>query len=268
MTGKATGFRAALAAHAARADGVLVGEAVGVAGLSAGVTGNLVLTPLSEAGAVGLAAGLALIGKRPVVELLDVAGVERAFESLGDAGSLAARSGSAFAAPLVVLAPLPPAADLPRVPPGVQLAVAATPAAAAALFAAALGAAAPVVLLLADDALATGAAAAGESALGVPVVVREGHGAIVLAEGAGVPLALAAAGEATVVDLAGCRDATRLGALVAPTGRVVVVAHGGDSALLAILAGAFWRLESQPRFVHPREGASALAAALVDALTP
>ena len=55
-------LRAALALHAASAGGVLVGEAVGVAGLSKGLTGNLLRTPLSEAGSVGAAVGLALAG--------------------------------------------------------------------------------------------------------------------------------------------------------------------------------------------------------------
>ncbi len=266
MTTGAVGLSAALAAHASLADGVLVGEAVGVAGLSKGASGGLVRTPLSEAASVGVAAGLALAGKRPVVELLDVLGVARAAEALSDAAALPSRSEGAFAAPLVVLAPLPLEADLPALPPGVGLAVAATAADAVGLFAAALAARSPVVLFLSDDALAardTGPAAA----LGEPVVRREGRGAVLLAEGAGVALALASGGESTVVDLRGCRDAARIGALVAPTGRAVVLAHGGD-ALLAVLAGAFWRLEAQPTFVHPRDGAAALGAALAEALTP
>jgi pyruvate/2-oxoglutarate/acetoin dehydrogenase E1 component len=267
MTSGAVALQEALVQHAAREGGVLVGEGAGVAGRGARARGALVRTPLSESVAVGAAVGLALAGKLPVVELLDGAGVARAAEALADAGALVRRSEGAFAAPLVVLAPLSIDADIPALPAGVGLAVAATATDAAGLFAAALAGRGPVVLFVSDTALA--ARDAGTAAgLGVPVVVRAGAGVVILAEGEGVPLALGAGGEATVVDLRGCRDAAAIGKLVAPTGRVVVMAHERAGTLLAVLAGAFWRLESEPAFVHPREGAPALAAALSAALTP
>jgi pyruvate/2-oxoglutarate/acetoin dehydrogenase E1 component len=267
MSTGATQLKAALQAHATSPEGVVVGEAVGVAGLAAGITGHLVRTPLSEAAAVGVAVGLALAGKRPVVELMDVKGVSRAAEALADAASLPGRSAGAFKVGVVVLAPLPLEAELPSIPRGIALAVAATAGDAAGLLQAALADGGPVLLLLSDEALA-GREAGDVAALGRPVVRREGRGAVVLAEGAGVAVALAGAGEATVVDLRGCRDAPLLGSLVAPTGRVVVVTHSADTALLAVLAGAFWRLEAPPTFVHPRAGVAALSAALLDALTP
>lgn len=267
MTSGSMALQAALAEHAGREGGVLVGEGVGVAGLAARAAGNLVRTPLSESVAVGVAVGLALAGKRPVVELLDASGLARAAEALADAGALPGRSEGAFAAPVVVLAPLAVEADLPALPAGIGLAVAASAADAVGLLAAALAARGPTVLLVSASALA--ARDSGPAAgLGVPVLLREGRGAVLLAEGEGVALALAAGGDAAVVDLRGCRDVAAIGTLVAPTGRVVVVAHEGASTLLAVLAGAFWRLESQPSFVHPREGATALAAAIAVALTP
>ena len=259
---------AALAAHAATPAGVLVGEAVGVAGLAAGLGGNLLRTPLSEAGTVGVAVGLALAGRRPVVELLDLGGIARAYEALGEAAALGTRSGGAFTVPLVVVAPLPEGAALPALPPGVQLAVAGAPGDAAALFAAALAHGGPVVLLCAEAALHERGPVVEAAPLGVPVVRRAGTGVTLLAEGAGVALALDHGGDAEVVDLRGCRDAARIAPLVARTGRVIVAAHGDATALLATLGEAFWRLEARPVSLPAGAGPEALAAALSDSLTP
>ncbi len=248
-----------LAAHAASE--VVVGEAVGAAGLCAKVGGNQVRTPLSEAAAVGVASGLALAGKRPVVELIDLRGLERAAEALADA----AGRPSAFAGTLVVLAALPVDADLPRLPAGLRCRVAGVPGDAVALFDAALAVPGVSVLLVTASALdgRVGGADPGDA----PVTRRAGRGATLLAEGEGVALALDTPGDAEVVDLRGCRDAAVIGAHVARTGRVVLVGHGDATPLHAALGSAFWRLEAQPLAVHARDGAEALSRALSETLS-
>jgi pyruvate/2-oxoglutarate/acetoin dehydrogenase E1 component len=258
---------AALAAFASSATGVLVGEGVGVAGLAAGLTGNLLRTPLSEAGSVGVAVGLALAGKRPVVELIDLVGLSRAFEALAEAVALGTRSNGAFTAPIVVLAPLADGASIPALPEGVALAVAGVPEDAAGLFAAALASRGPVVVLFTDAAL-DGRGEGAVPGIGVPVVRRAGVGVTVLAEGAGVALALESAGGAEVVDLRGCRDPTVIGGFVAKTGRAVVLGHADPRVLAAVNAAAFWRLEARPLSLPANAGPEALAAALSDSFTP
>jgi pyruvate/2-oxoglutarate/acetoin dehydrogenase E1 component len=78
-------LRAALARHA-DSGGALVGEAVGVHGVTAGFapSASLVRTPLSEGAALGVAAGLALAGRAVIVELVDPAGLARAADVLAD----------------------------------------------------------------------------------------------------------------------------------------------------------------------------------------
>lgn len=259
-------LRAALAAHAASPSGVLVGEAVGVAGLSKGVTGNLLRTPLSEAGSVGAAIGLALAGKRPVVELIDPAGVARAAEALGEAAAVGSRSNGAFLAPIAVLVVLPDGGNLPVVPAGVLLAVAGVAVDAAGMLTAALAAARPVLLVVTEAALD----ARGEAdvpSLSEPVVRRAGTGLTVLAEGAGVALALSGTEGVEVVDLRGCRDTKTIGNLAARTGRVVLVGHGDPRPLAAVSEHAFWCLEARPLSIHAAAGPAALAAAISDSIT-
>ncbi|GDX78995.1 pyruvate dehydrogenase E1 component beta subunit [Deltaproteobacteria bacterium] len=260
-------LRAALAAHAASPNGVLVGEAVGVAGLSKGVTGNLLRTPLSEAGSVGAAAGLALAGKRPVVELIDPAGVARAAEALGEAAALGIRSNGTFNAALVALVVLPDDGTLPVAPPGVLLAVAGVASDAAGMLLAAIAANRPVLVVVTESSLDS-RGEADTTALSEPVVRRAGTGLTVLAEGAGVALALSSTEGVEVVDLRGCRDPKTIAALAARTGRVVLVGHGDPSPLAAVSEQAFWRLEARPLSIQAAAGASALAAAISDSFTP
>ncbi|MSQ01747.1 MAG: hypothetical protein EXR71_07620 [Myxococcales bacterium] len=259
-------LRAALAAHAGTPAGLLVGEGVGVAGLCAGLGGNQLRTPLSEAGSVGVAVGLALAGRAPVVELIDIAGLERAGEALAEAAGVSQRSGGAFAAAVVVVATLPDSGVIPKLPPGVALGVAGVPEDAAGLLAAAFAAGGPVVLLIADAALDERGGGPVEP-LGVPVVRRAGAGATLLAEGAGVALALAVTRDTEVIDLRGCRDPDRLAALFGRTGRVVLVGHGNEP-LVAALGDSFWRLETRPVFVPVTAGADALEAALSHSFSP
>ena len=259
-------LRAALSTHAGTPAGILIGEGVGVVGLCAGLGGNQLRTPLSEAGSVGVALGLALAGRAPVVELIDLAGVNRAAEALAEAADLARRSGGAFRAPIVVVATLPDGGVIPTLPEGVSLAVAGVPEDAAGLLTAALAGVGPVVLLLAEAALDERGEGPVEP-LGVPMVRRAGAGSTVLAEGAGVSLALAVATDAEVIDLRGCRDPARLGALFGRTGRVVLFGHGIEP-LVAALGESFWRLETRPVFVPVTAGADALRAALTDSFSP
>ncbi len=260
-------LRAALAAHAGSPSGVLVGEAVGVAGISKGVTGNLLRTPLSEAGSVGVAVGLALAGKQPVVELIDLAGVARAAEALGEAAALGSRSNGAFTAPIVVLVVLPDAAVLPAIPSGVRLAVAGVAADTAGMLVAALAASRPVLLVVSESAL-DARDEADVASLAEPIVRRAGTGLTVLAEGAGVALALRHTEGVEVVDLRGCRDSSTLAALAARSGRVVIVGHADPRPLAAVVEQAFWCLEARPLSLHAAAGPSALAAAISDSFTP
>lgn len=250
--------RQRIAAHAQH--GVLLGEAVGLAGLAAGAQGNLLCTTLSEAASVGLAAGLALAGKRPLVELLSVGGLGRAAEGLADA---AARAEGAFAAPLVVLVVIDEGDDLPTLPPGVRLFVAGVPDDCGALVDEALARTGVSVVCLSRPAL--DGQATGQAAATGPARRREGRGATVLAEGAGVALALGVDGDFEVVDLRGERAPEALSPWLSATGRVVIVGHGDQRPLLTTLGGAFWGLESRPLALHAREGAEALAQAIAEA---
>lgn len=81
----------ALSAHAA--EGLLVGETAGLHGLSAGASGNVHVTPLSEAIAIAAAAGAAACGRRAIVEVIDLAGLGRAGDALADAAALAGVEG-------------------------------------------------------------------------------------------------------------------------------------------------------------------------------
>ncbi|MBM4390622.1 MAG: hypothetical protein FJ090_05830 [Deltaproteobacteria bacterium] len=248
-----------LAAHAA--SDIVVGEAVGAAGLCATVGGNQLRTPLSESSAVGIASGLALAGRRPVVEIIDPRGLERAAGVLSDA----AGRPSTFSGTLVVLLALPVEADLPRVPAGLRCRVAGVPGDAVALFDAALAVGGVSVLVV--TAAALDGRVEGADAGDAPVVRRAGGRATILAEGAGVPLALELAGDAEVVDLRGCRDLATISPHLARTGRVVLVGHGDPAPLRAALGPAFWRLEAQPLAVHACDGASALSRALSETLS-
>lgn len=243
--------------------GALVGEAVGVHGVTEGLTAGVVRTPLSESAAVGVAAGMALAGRRVIVELVDPAGLTRAADVLGDLASLRARSAGTFAAPLVILAPF--AADLPSIP-GLRVAVAAAADDVVGLVGHALAAGDPVVVLLSAAALDDAGAGGAVPGLGVAVTRRAGSGVTVLAVGDGVAAALAAEGDAEVIDLRALSplDTAAIGASVRRTGRAVAV--GAPSALFAALDQAFLSLESPlaslPAAASPADVSAAVARAL------
>jgi pyruvate dehydrogenase E1 component beta subunit len=243
-------LRSALAEHLA-AGGAFFGEAAGAHGASAGLAGG-VRTPLSEGVSVGAAAGSALAGVRTVVELLDPSGLDRAFDVLRDIQSLLSRSGGAWAAPLVILAPWNPAV---RVPDGVRTRVAGLPDDVAPLFRAALDDGRTSVLFVSASALygRTGAVLDQGGVADGPRFVggRADAPVTVLACGDGVPAALeavAAGADAEVVDLrAGVPDASDLRVRVRRTGRVVLV--DAPAAFPFVVQEGFLHFESPPVLV-------------------
>ncbi len=252
--------------------GTLVGEAVGAHGVTEGFTQGVVRTPLSEAAAVGVAAGLALAGKRVIVELVDPAGLARAADVLADLATLKARSGGSWSAPIVVRAPfaLGAGGQPPATPPvasmGIRVAIAATADDLVGLLEHALAAGEPVVVLESAAALDDVGAGAPVPGLGAAVTRREGTGVTVLAVGDAVAAALAADDTSTVVDLRGLAlDRAAIAAAVAKTGRAVAV--GAPDALLVALQEAFLTLES-PLVALPADASpERIAAAARDALT-
>ena len=250
-------LRAALQAFL-KGGGTLVGEAVGVHGVTAGLTGALVRTPLSEASAVGVAIGLALAGRPVIVELVDAAGLTRAADVLADLATLDARSAGTFRAPVVLLAPHVSAG----VPAGITVAVAAVADDLPGLLQHALAAGRPTVIFVSPSALADEGTGAAVPALGASVARSSGP-VTVLAAGDGVRSALSCGEAAEVVDLRGhSADAAAL-ASARRTGRVVVV--GAPGVALAALNHAFLSLESPlvelGATATPAEIASAIHAA-------
>lgn len=256
MTGRDR-LRQALVAHAGT--GFVVGEAAGRFGLTAGLAGNVVCTPLAESTAVGVGLGLAYAGKAVVVELLDPAGLARAADLLRDAAAVVRAGDGSYRLSLVVLAPVGARVE------GVLHLVVGTAAELPGALARALAAGEPVVVGIADAALDGVDAPEDTLPLGTARIRRAGDDVTVLAEGDGVALALAQpVGE--VVDLRGGVDRATIATSVARTGRVVLVDHGTSRALDVALHEAFLHLESPPRAVHVTAGADALAQALRDTI--
>ncbi|MDP2306915.1 MAG: transketolase C-terminal domain-containing protein [Pseudomonadota bacterium] len=263
-------LRAALERHVAKG-GMLVGESVGVHGVTEGFAAGpgLLRTPLSEGAAVGVAVGLALAGKKVIVELVDPLGLVRAADVLGELASLRARTGAAWSAPVVIRAPFAPFASLTAWPAGLRVAVAATADDLVGMLAHALDGLEPVLLLEAPSAhegVGTGAAV---PPLGTAVTRREGKAATVFALAGGVDAALAVAeGEdVEVVDLRGLAplDRAGLGAHVRRTGRAVVI--GAPEGLLVALEEAFLSLEA-PLISLPADASpDRIAAAIRDTVS-
>jgi len=277
---------------------LVLGEAVGSLGGVAGTCEGLlaahgpervVQTPLSESGLLGIAAGLAMGGRIPVVELPSAGRVTGALDQLlGEIGTMAGRTGGEVVAPVVLRLPCGPAgtlaepsvAGLLATSPGLAVASPATPADAAGLLRSAVRHRGPVVLLEpmtlytrrgpVPDALVP---------LGSAYVVRPGHHVTLLAWGAGVATATAAADacahqgyEAEVIDLRSLAplDLGTIAESVRRTGRVLVVESAGadqalaDRLLRAATDAAFLYLESPPALVAG--GSDQVATALVDSV--
>lgn len=257
MTGRDR-LRRALAAHVA--EGWLVGEAAGRFGLSAGLAGNVVCTPLAESTAIGVGVGLAIAGKRVVVELLDAEGLARGAAELRDCAAVVRAGEGSFRAALVVLAPVGARVE------GVDTLMVGVAAELPGALELALDAGRPVVLQLAESALSGVEPEAPVAPIGAAVLRRVGDQVTLLAEGDGVALALAQpVGE--VLDLRGGVDRAAIAASVRRTGRVILVGHGHSPALEVALHEAFLNLESPPAALHASAGAEALTQAVNDSIS-
>lgn len=259
------------AAMSASDEVVLLGETVGRMGGIGGSTAGLLAEfgpdrvrdlPIADRGTLGLALGLALGGKRPVVELAGSNRLLAVIDTLAQAASLARRG--EFAAPIVVRVPYGTEAGALDRPighlafDGLTVVCAADGSALPGLLRAALAARGPVVVLepraAADDRVSD------DDAAPAPFrarTVRSGDHVTLAAWGNGVRAALEAAAaleseglSAEVLDLVALQplDHEALAASVTRTGRLVVV-HPSDPALadaarMVGLDGAFLHLES------------------------
>jgi pyruvate/2-oxoglutarate/acetoin dehydrogenase E1 component len=247
---------------------VVLGEALELSpvtsGLLAAFPGRVHLLPAADASLVGVAVGMAMAGKRPVVELAESASVWGVLQQVGqEAASLKDRG--EFRAPIVVRVPQAPGGWDPTAlvenVPGLAIGVAGTPGDAAQLLAAAFEASDPVVLLESRVVLAERGESAEAAGLGKARVLREGDHATVLALGDGVAAALraaeAVAGEGIsveVIDLRWVRplDVDAIGASVEKTGRAIVAGASAGALALAVQQ-AFLRLESPPALAAPED---------------
>ncbi|MEZ6195936.1 MAG: transketolase C-terminal domain-containing protein [Planctomycetota bacterium] len=229
-------------------------------GLAARFDGDRVIEgPDDEAALIGLARGLALTGRRPVVDLTAGDGIARAFETLArDLAPLRYRSAGVFSAPMTLLVPQGSAPgagpDLGATPeswlttlPGLRVVCASAATAPGALLEASLDGGDPVALLLPRDGGAPLAADDG-IALDAARVLRSGTELTLIAYGGAVATALDAADAAAphaieVLDLVSLApiDAETLLASVARTGRAVVLqdaprSHGVAAEVAALVA--------------------------------
>jgi pyruvate/2-oxoglutarate/acetoin dehydrogenase E1 component len=239
---------------------VVLGEALELSpvttGLLAAFPGRVHLLPAADASLVGVAVGLAMAGKRPVVELAEPASIWGVLQQVGqEAASLKDRG--EFRAPIVVRVPLAPGGwdptSLVESVNGLAIGVAGTPGDAAQLLASALEASDPVVLFEPRLVLADRGEAV-DAGFGKARVLREGEHATVLALGDGVAAAMRAAEAVAaegisveVIDLRWVRplDVAAISDSVGRTGRAIV-AGASPAALALAVQEAFLRLESPP----------------------
>ena len=206
------------------------------------------LLPVSDRATLGVALGLALAGRRPVVAIAGTSRLPALHEVLAEAGAAATRG---EAVPLVVRVPYGTEADgLDRpigaslsVLGGVHVACGSTAAALADLLRWAIGRGAPTLLLEPRAVLAGPARGEPGAEPHRSRLIREGRDVTLVAWGATVATASAAAEalsaegiEADVIDLVSLSplDRERIGARVRATGRLVV-AHPNDPFLAASL---------------------------------
>ena len=227
-----------------------VGRAGGVFRATAGLRDRFgpdrcVDTPLAEAGILGTAVGLAMAGWRPVCEMQYESFSYPCLDQLiCHVGRYRWRTGGAMEFPLTIRMPTGGGVRAPELhedspeayyvhTPGVKVAIPATPADAKGLLAAAVRDPDPVVVLEPKVLYRSprGEVPEGEHVvpLGKARVAREGSDVTLLAYGAMVRVALAAADEleasAEVIDLRSLKplDEEAILSSVAKTGRVVIV---------------------------------------------
>ena len=259
---------------------LVMGEAVGGLGGVCGTTDGLLAahgpervvdTPLSESGLLGVAAGLAMGGRLPILELPSAGRVTGALDQLlGEIATLAQRTGGEFIAPLILRLPCGPAGSLSEdsvagllsATPGLTVACPSTPTDAVGLLRSAARHRGPVVLLEPIALYNSRGVETDEPvALGSARTVRPGHHVTLLAWGTGVATAVAAADasaaegiEAEVIDLRSLSplDVGAIAESVRRTGRVLVVESGrpdralSDRLLRVASDAAFLYLESPP----------------------
>lgn len=259
MTG-AERIRSVLSESLAQSDTVhVLGEAVALSpattGLMAEHPDQVHLLPAADATLIGVAVGMAIGGKRPVVELAHPAALWGALQQLGQE---AAAIDGEFSAPVVVRVPVGDG-ETPHPPltgiDGLTVASPSTPEDAGALLLAALKADGPVVLLEPRSVLAAPAGNnEGVAVLGQASIVRAGTHVTALAWGDGVHEATKAAtilaGEDIDLEVIDLRtlaplDVDTIGESTRRTGRVVVVG-AETTALTSAVQAAFLRLESPP----------------------
>jgi len=211
------------------------------------------LLPAADATLIGIAIGLALSGKTPVVELSGADALWGAVQQIGQEG--AGLTGE-FAGTIVIRVPIGTNAagtvDLLDGIPSVNVACAAEPADAAALLTAALKHTGITVLLESQTVLSASGGQASEPSLGQARRIVEGTHVTIAAWGQGVEAATAAARalgrediSAEVIDLRSLTplDTTTLSESVNKTGRLVLVGTS-NSILNSAVNSAFLRLES------------------------
>lgn len=242
----ADAVRSVLSEALERDESVLVlGESVGRMGGPAGETAGLQDRfgsrvrdmPIADRGTVGVAVGLALGGKRPVVCLAGPSRISSVLAAVADAGGIAARG--EFPVPLVVRIPygpeLPadqPASALLADLPGVRVVCPADAGMAAGLLRYALEQRSPTVLLEPRSRMLQRGSVSPDVASPRARVLRAGHHVTLAAWGGGCSAALDAAQaldaegiSAEVLDLVSLSpiDGAALGQSVRATGRLVVV---------------------------------------------
>jgi len=254
-----------LSTNMANSDAVhLVGEALP---LSAAGNGLLVdhpdrchLLPAADATLMGVAIGLAISGKIPVVEL---SGPEALWGALQQLGQESAALSGEFHSTLVVRVPLPPGAMDPSPlldgMPHVQVASPADPVDAGTLLQAALTCGGITVLLEPVTVLGETGGEPAEPSLGSARIVESGDHVTLAAWGDGVAAARKAARtlrqediSAEVIDLRSLSplDTDTLTESVDKTGRLVMIG-ASTSALLTAIGTTFLRMESPPTVAGP-----------------
>jgi 2-oxoisovalerate dehydrogenase E1 component beta subunit len=232
------------------------------AALVASFPDRVIETPVAERGTLGMAVGMALTGRRTVVEITSTGRLFTCMEVLAEAADIA-RAGE-FSVPLVVFVPTGgqagavldrSAADALTSLPGLRVTAPGTANGLISAWTEALGSTAPRVLFAART-LLTERCTVGEPVTGGSVL-RAGEDITLISWGSGTAVAMEAAARldregtsAQVVDLHHLAplDLAPIAACVRATGRAIVVhpPEGGldDRILRSVIDGAFLYLES------------------------